>query len=64
MPSHHVPTKIPKYDGRCDLVKHLNSYKTHVSLMRALVVKYRAFYFTLEYLLGALEVGQNLKAHS
>lgn len=29
---HFVPSKIPKYEGKGDPTKHLNNYKTHMSL--------------------------------
>lgn len=42
------------YDVRGDPVKHLNDFKTHVSLRRAMsTMKYRAFHLTLS---GAVEV--------
>lgn len=48
MSSYYLLPKIPKYDGRNDPAKHLNSYKTHVSLRGAtFIVKYKAFHLTL-----------------
>ncbi|XP_022899253.1 uncharacterized protein LOC111412550 [Olea europaea var. sylvestris] len=35
VPNHYVMPKIPKYDGRGDPEKHLNAYKTHMSLRDA-----------------------------
>lgn len=44
----YVISKIPKYDEKSNLAKHLNGYKTRMSLLGAfLTVKYRAFYLTL-----------------
>lgn len=31
VPSHLVPSKIPKYEGKCNLAKYLNNYKTYMS---------------------------------
>lgn len=46
--------KIPKYDGRCDPTKHLNSFKTHMSLRRAIsAMQCRVFHLTLR---GVVEV--------
>lgn len=47
MPSHFMPLKILVYEGRDDPKKHLNNYKTHMSLRDTLpVLKCRPFYLT------------------
>lgn len=47
--------KILKYDGKGDTAKHLNSFKTHMSLRGAILsMKCRAFHLTLS---GVVEVG-------
>lgn len=47
--------KVPKYDGRGDPTKHLNTYKTHMSLRGTVTtVKCKAFHLTLN---GAVEFG-------
>lgn len=57
MQRYYVMPKIPKYDGRGDPTKYLNSYKTHMSLRGAsLAVKCRAFHLTLS---GATKIWYN-----
>lgn len=54
MLNHFTLPKIPKYDGRRDLVKHLNSFKTHMGLRGAIpTMKYIAFCLSLS---GTTEV--------
>lgn len=49
-----MPCKISKHEGKGDPEKHLNKYKTQMSLKRASpAVKCRVFYLTLS---GATEV--------
>lgn len=48
VPSHYVPPKIPKYDERVNLGKHLNRYKIYMSQRGSIpAVKCRAFHLTL-----------------
>lgn len=48
VPNHFVLPKIPKYEGKGDPVKHLNNYKTYMSLRGALpTLKCKAFNLTL-----------------
>lgn len=48
VPSHYVMLKLTKYDGRGNPTKHLNTYKTNISLRGATsVIKCRAFHITL-----------------
>lgn len=54
--------KIPKYDGKGDLAKHLNSFKIHMGLRDAIpAMKYRIFHLSLsgiaEVCYTRLEVG-------
>lgn len=62
MPQNFVPPKIPKYEGKGDPEKHLNKYKTQMSLRGASpALKCRAFHLILS---GSAEVWYNRLAPS